>query len=90
MKGGRDAITLHQVPADYYQTFAIVGAVIVACCLLLKSGSKWWELRGELLKAKLKMRLAAENYKRKDVGALINTLMSSAMRHRYGAHRRYH
>ena len=40
-----------------------------------------------MLKAKLKLRLAAERYREKDVSALAATLMSSAMRYRYGAPR---
>jgi hypothetical protein len=52
------------------QAFQITGLIFIALFLLRHALSSWWVLRTELMKAKFKMRLAAERAKRKDTQAL--------------------
>jgi len=68
-----------------FSSLTMVGLCIVAFTLLLQGGAKWLELKGALMKAKFKMRLAAERAKRKDVSALRRSLLAAVSHQRYGA-----
>jgi len=67
--------------------FTTAGITVVGLTLLIQAALKWLELKGSLMKAKFKMRLVAERYKEKDVASLRKSLLSSAMRQKYGGER---
>ena len=58
------------LPPDTFTAFLVAGVTLVACYLLRNTCVAYWELRTEVMKAKFKMRLAAERYKRKDISGL--------------------
>jgi len=73
------------ITPDIFTWLTIAGLGMVAVCLLIQAMAGWFSLRIALIKAKFKLRLTAERYKRKDSSALERSLAADAARTRYGA-----
>jgi len=64
-----------------------IGLVMVGGALFVRAAAGWFQLRVTLVKAKFKLRLTAERYKRKDTASIARSLAAVAARSRYGAPR---
>ena len=63
------------LPPDTFTAFLIAGVTMCACYMLRHAVVSYWGLRTEVMKAKFKIRLAAERAKAKDVRGLQESLL---------------